>query len=58
MGWPSGARAVAEILQVEVLCAEDGFYSIGLESTGDEFGSLGTIRALFVYGNSTRRCGV
>ncbi|QCD96390.1 hypothetical protein DEO72_LG6g1093 [Vigna unguiculata] len=24
----------------------------------DEFGSLGTIRALFVYGNSTWRCGV
>jgi len=24
----------------------------------DEFGSLRTIRALFVYGNSTWRCGV
>ncbi|QCD89211.1 hypothetical protein DEO72_LG4g151 [Vigna unguiculata] len=24
----------------------------------DEFGSLGTIRTMFVYGNSTWRCGV
>ena len=24
----------------------------------DEFGSLGTIQTMFVYGNSTWRCGV
>jgi len=35
VGWPPGARAVAEILQAEVLCAEDGFCSIGLESISE-----------------------
>jgi len=37
VGWPPGARAVAEILQAEVLCAEDGFCSIGLESISGNF---------------------
>jgi len=37
VGWPPGARAVAKILQVEVLCAEDGFCCTGLESTGGKF---------------------
>jgi len=35
--WPPGARAVAEILQAEVLCTEDGFCSIGLESISGNF---------------------
>ena len=37
MGWPPGARAVAEILQAEVLCAEEGFCSVGLGSIGGNF---------------------
>jgi len=32
VGWPPGARAMAETLQAEVLCAEDGFlfYWVGI----------------------------
>ena len=34
---PPGARTVAEILQAELLCAEDGLCSIGLKSICGNF---------------------
>jgi len=37
VGWPPSASAVAETLQAEVLCTEDGFCSIGLESISVNF---------------------
>jgi len=40
VGWPPGARAVATLLQDEVLCAEDGFCCTGLESTGESFSDV------------------
>ena len=40
VGWPPGAHAVVKILQVKVLCTEDGFCSIGLESTGESFSDV------------------
>jgi len=36
-GWPPSAHVVAETLQAEVLCTEEGFRSIGLELISGNF---------------------
>ena len=41
-------------------CGQYGWVQIDCppQLLADEFGSLGTMRTLFVYGNCTWRCGV
>jgi len=41
-------------------CGQYGWVQIDCppQLLADEFGSLGTIQTMFVYGNSTWRCGV
>ncbi|QCE04297.1 hypothetical protein DEO72_LG8g2333 [Vigna unguiculata] len=58
---PGVVARVGECCRYECAgCGQYGWVQLDCppQLLADEFGSLGTIRTMFVYGNSTWRCGV